>query len=357
MLRERLPYAAVPVVALFIALNAVDLPYYSEGPGPAREVTPLISVHDHQVFASSGRFILTAVSTTPLNLFRYVAAKLDPAQEVVPESFFIAPEQTRGQANQVAVYQMDQSQVDATLLVLSKLAGYPRHHGAGVLIENVGPDCPATGHLAPGQVITEVDGEPVDTIARFERAVSAVPPARPVSLTVQAADQSFTARLTRRPCGGSSDPIFGIAPVPNFPFPVRISLADVGGPSAGLMWALGLYDLLTPGDLSAGHTVAGTGTIDPAGHVGPIGGVENKVAAARKAGADVFLVPAGENFTDAKAVAGDLPLVPVTTFAQALDYLLHHGGSATTPGPGPTPSASAPTAVPTGAATPSPTPS
>jgi PDZ domain-containing protein len=86
------------------------------------------------------------------------------------------------------------------------------------------------------------------------------------------------------------------------------------------MWALGLYDLLTPGDLTGGRTVAGTGTIDERGNVGIIGGVENKIAGAKQAGADVFLVPRG-NYAAAKKVAGDLPLVPISTFQDALDYL------------------------------------
>jgi PDZ domain-containing protein len=116
-------------------------------------------------------------------------------------------------------------------------------------------------------------------------------------------------------------PILGILAVDNFPFPVTISVSDIGGPSAGLMWALGLDDLLTPGDLTGGRTVAGTGEIFPDGTVGPIGGVENKVAAAKGAGATVFLVPAGENYRDARAVAGDLRLVPVHSFQDALDFL------------------------------------
>jgi PDZ domain-containing protein len=119
--------------------------------------------------------------------------------------------------------------------------------------------------------------------------------------------------------------LIGISTVPNFPFDVSISSGDIGGPSAGTMWALGMYDLLTPGDLTGGRTIAGTGTIAPDGTVGPIGGVQNKIVAAKRAGADVFLVPKGQNYTDAKQVAGDLPLVPISTFQVALNYLRHSG--------------------------------
>ena len=108
--------------------------------------------------------------------------------------------------------------------------------------------------------------------------------------------------------------------MPTFPFEVSISSGDIGGPSAGLMWSLGLDDLLTPGDLTHGETIAGTGTISRDGRVGPIGGVQDKIAAAKAAGATLFFVPAG-NYREAKGVAGSLRLVSVRSFGQALRYL------------------------------------
>ena len=117
----------------------------------------------------------------------------------------------------------------------------------------------------------------------------------------------------------------GITTVPNFPFPITISSGDIGGPSAGLMWALGLYDLLTPGDLTGGRTIAGTGQIEPDGTIDPIGGVQQKIAAARAAGATVFLLPR-RNLADAREVARGLPLVPVDRFQDALAYLQSGAG-------------------------------
>jgi PDZ domain-containing protein len=115
--------------------------------------------------------------------------------------------------------------------------------------------------------------------------------------------------------------LIGINLVDAFPFGVQISSGDVGGPSAGLMWALGLYDLLTPGDLTRGKVIAGTGTIDTQGNVGPIGGIQDKVVAAERAGAQVFLVPRA-NMADLRGVAtGSMRLVPVSTFEQALEVL------------------------------------
>jgi len=108
--------------------------------------------------------------------------------------------------------------------------------------------------------------------------------------------------------------------VANWPFPLTIESGDIGGPSAGLMWTLGLIDLLTPGDLMGGQTVAGTGTIAPDGTVGPIGGIQEKVVAAEHAGAKVFFAPSTEA-GDARSVAHGMVIVPVKTYRDALIYL------------------------------------
>jgi PDZ domain-containing protein len=113
----------------------------------------------------------------------------------------------------------------------------------------------------------------------------------------------------------------GFTSVDAFPIPISISSGDIGGPSAGLMWALGLYELMTPGDLLAGRTVAGTGTIDLRGRVGPIGGISDKVVAAEKAGAQIFLAPE-KNKPDLEGIdTGDMTVVSVATFGDALRAL------------------------------------
>jgi PDZ domain-containing protein len=128
-------------------------------------------------------------------------------------------------------------------------------------------------------------------------------------------------RLVRRPCGGSEKPLVGVSMIPSFPFPISISSGDVGGPSAGLMWAITMYDLLTPGDLTGGRTIAGTGVIETDGRVDPIGGIAEKIVAARDAGADVVLLPKG-NLAEARAAGADgVRLVPVASFDQAVSWL------------------------------------
>jgi PDZ domain-containing protein len=317
---SRRALAFIPIAAFALVLSAVPLPYYGEGPGPAREVEPLIHVTGPQLYQSKGKFVLTSVSFRTLTLPKLFGAWRDPAESVVPESLLVFPGETQEHANERSISEMDTSKIDATYWVLSRLKGYPKDHGPGALVEEVGTGCPADGRLFPGDLIQSVNGREIADDRALSRVLKDIPTAAALSIRVTAAGETATIRLTRRRCEGLHRAVIGIDTVPNFPFDVRISSGDIGGPSAGLMWALGLYDLLTPGDLAGGRTIAGTGTIDPAGHVGPIAGVENKIAAAQAAGATVFFVPV-DNLADARTVPTTMRLVPVRTFQDAMDVL------------------------------------
>jgi PDZ domain-containing protein len=304
----------------------VTLPYYSEAPGPAHEVGPLIQFTGHQRYDSQGRFVLTSVleSVQRLTAIGALGAWLDPNRAVVPENELLFSGETQQQEHQRSISEMDQSKLDAVAAVLSELAAYPKHHGNGVLIESVAPGCPAQGNLFPGDLITSIDGSPVTLRREASKAIDAVPVGQPIRFEVHAGGSTETVDLSRAPCGQNGQPLVGISTLQNFPFKVSISSSNIGGPSAGLMWALGLYDLLTPADLTQGRTIAGTGAIDRSGTVFPIGGVSEKLIAARRAGADVFLVPR-QNLAEAKASAGGLRLIPVGSLQDALDFLRSSG--------------------------------
>ncbi len=314
--------AAIPALAFVLTLFVVPLPYYAEGPGPARDVEPRIRVTGPQTYASEGHFVLTSVSFSTATLPRLIQAWIDPVESVARESSLLFPGETQEQADLRAISDMDQSKIDAAVVVLSRLSGYPKRHREGVLVESVaqGQGCPADGVLFPGDLIVRVNDQDIPDQWAFERVLDGLAGSAPLAIEVRAGGHTNTLHLTRRPCGEDGRPLIGISSIPNFPFDLSFSSGDIGGPSAGLMWALGLYDLMTPGDLTGGRTVAGTGTIDGTGTVGIIGGVQNKIFAAKKAGADAFLVPKG-NYDEARQVSGDLPLIPVTTFQDALDYL------------------------------------
>jgi PDZ domain-containing protein len=333
--RRRVLSGFIMVLGVGIAFFAgwVQLPYYALGPGPAREVQPLIRVSGEQQYPSRGRLIMTTVRFHSLSAFGMLVAWLDPHQAVVSQATLFPPGETAEQEKQRSLSEMDQSKIDATYVALKRLTDYPKDHGEGALIEFVAPGCPAEGKLFAGDVVREIDGKPVRSAADASDALDAVPVAEPISFEVRAGGETHDISVTRASClAGDDVPRLGIFLVDPFPIPVSIASGDVGGPSAGLMWALGLFDLLTPGDLTGGLTIAGTGTIDTRGHVGPIGGIEDKVVAAQRAGATVFLVPA-DNMDELEGVdTGDMRLISVSTFQDALDALEGLGGQGVTAG-------------------------
>lgn len=311
---------ALLALAAAVFVGWVRLPYFALGPGPARDVTPLIRVEGHPVYASEGALIMTTVSFRRVTALQALVAWLDPERSVVAQDVLYPPGSTAEQEDQRARTQMDQSKIDATALVLGRLAGYPQDRGTGALIRYVAPGCPAEGELFPGDLVVEIDGSVVSSADDASRLLDAIPAVRPITFEVEAAGERTEVRLTRGACGGEQR-LLGIDLIDAFPFDVTISSGDVGGPSAGMMWALGLYELLTPGDLTDGRTIAGTGTIDLRGRVGPIGDIADKVLAAQRAGADVFLVPRADVANLDEVDTDGMEVVPVSTFAQVLRYV------------------------------------
>jgi Lon-like protease len=316
----------VPIATLAFALYFVQLPYFVIGPGPSQDVEPLIHVDDRPVYPSEGRLLLTTVTVDRTNAYGLLAAWLSPDEAVVSEREVLAPGQTEEQEVQVARSQMDTSKIDAAVVALTAHSGYPERRGRGVIVERVGSGYPADGKLFAGDIIVAVNGTPVNAPREVGEAFEGREPGAPVRLTVEGRPGTGPVQVTlvprvirppdERPFVG-----VGVILVPSFPFPLSIDSGFIGGPSAGLMWALGLTDLLTPGDLTRGRTVAGTGEIDTLGHVYPIGGIEEKVVAAELAGAEIFLAP-GENAAAAREVADDIRIVSVSTYEEALAYLL-----------------------------------
>jgi PDZ domain-containing protein len=311
----------VVVLALVIGTTWVTIPYYTEGPGPAREVEPLISVDGPRVYQSAGKLIMTTVEFRRATAFTAFLAWLDPDRRVISSDLLYPDGQSPEQEHQRSISEMDTSKIDAAYVVLQTLTSYPVEHGTGALIESVYPECPADGKLYAGDLIVAIDGETITSRADALRAFDAVPVDAPITFRVRAAGETRDLRLTRDRCIRDEAPLVGITMVPNFPYPIRIQSGDVGGPSAGMMYALGLYDLLTPGDLTGGRIVAGTGTIGLDGTVGPIGGIGDKIVAAQDTGADVFLVPDGDLKGAQAASDGSMQLVPVSTLQDALTFL------------------------------------
>lgn len=314
-------FALVLLLGVVFAGGYLRLPYYAVGPGPAREVGPLIEIEGRRQYQSSGKLVMTTVSFRQVTPAMAFFAWLDPARSIVREDVLYPSDEPVEVEQQRALSDMDQSKIDAAYVVLSTLEDYPEQHGDGALIETTYQGCPADGKLHAGDLIVSIDDHPVTTQKEASTLLSAAKVGDPLTFEVRAAGETHDIDVAKGTCPGADQPLLGISLVAAFPFSVNISSGDIGGPSAGLMFALGLYDALTPADLTQARTIAGTGTIGLDGNVGPIGGITDKVEAARRVGATVFLVPK-DNMAELEGVdAGDMKLISVGTFQQALDAL------------------------------------
>ena len=311
-----------PAAALAVCLAVVELPLFVEAPGRARSVLPLIDVDGTSTYESEGRLLLTTVNVGRLNAFEALTAWIDPQADVIPERELIPPGVSEEEYERASRSQMDQSKVAAVAVALELLTDYPDEHGQGVIVQDVFAGTPADGRLFPGDLMTHVNGAPLADLAQLRDAIAAAAGGGTVRLQVRPVEGGDTSTVEVRPTRieGVDRPVVGIAVVANFPFDVDIQSGRIGGPSAGLMWALGVVETLTPEDLTAGRSIAGTGSVDLDGRVGPIGGVRMKVIGAEEAGADAFLLPR-EDLADAREAARGIELVPVGTVEEALGYL------------------------------------
>jgi PDZ domain-containing protein len=185
-------------------------------------------------------------------------------------------------------------------------------------ITSVESGMPASGVLKPGDIITAVDGKRLTCRADASTLIKARKPGVPVRLTIDRHGTTRQFRLKTASLRGT--PVVGVRVFESyrFPFPVKINVGAIGGPSAGMMFALGIMDKLTPGGLTKGRFIAGTGEISVNGAVGPIGGIQQKLAGARAAGATIFLTPAANCPDTAGAVPQGLRLIKVYTLAGAV---------------------------------------
>jgi PDZ domain-containing protein len=323
--------AAGFLVALLVAAGAVlPVPYVLLGPGPMTDTLgsidgeDLIRIEGRETFESEGQLELTTVSVSggpgsDVELLSALQGWWDPDVAVVPVRELYPPGQTAEEVDELNTRQMDLSQTTATAAALRAL-DIPVE--GTVVVAAVQDDAPATGQLEVGDVVTAVDGEPVDTAEQLRAAVVDREARDPVEITFLRDGEEMTETITTA-AAEDGRPVVGVLPGESFDFPfeVEIALDDVGGPSAGLMFALGIVDKLTPEDITGGAFVAGTGTIDGQGNIGPIGGIQQKIAAAADAGADIFLAPAANCAAAAAVVPEDVRLVRVESLASAREAL------------------------------------
>jgi Lon-like protease len=321
--------AGACVLAGLIVAAVTTVPYVALTPGPTLNTLgkpfgkPLIQVIGRRTYPTTGNLNLVTVSytggpNTDFNIFSALRAWLTPEDAVVPASEIYPPGQTQQQVVQQDTQQMVGSQQDATAAALCYLNINVKVLGTVV---STAKGTPAYGVLHPGDVITAVGGTPADCHRSVVTMIRNRKPGAQVSLTVDSKGVTRTIRLVTKDVSGQ--PVVGVGLTPSyvFPFTVKINLPDIGGPSAGLMFALGIIDKLTPDNLTGGRFIAGTGEISPTGVIEQIGGIQQKMAGARSAGATIFLTPAPNCSDTAGAVPSGLRLVKVSTLAGAIHDL------------------------------------
>jgi len=334
--RRRWRWVAVAVVTATVLAAAivVEVPYYAIAPGTARQVNDLIAVPAELANPPEGRVLLATVALRRVSILEALLGWLDDDTAVVPEDEVLG-DQNRREFRRENREQIADSKQVAVLVALRRL-GFPvQERGQGGLVVEVTPASPATGHLVAGEVITAVDGQPTSLKQEVVDAVRARRPGEQVRLGVTSVDgagrEEVVTLASPPPAAAAGGGFLGVAlrtkaQVFDLPFEVTIDSGTIGGPSAGLAFTLGLLDALTRGELTGGATVAVTGTIAPDGTVGDVGGVAQKTAAVRAAGADYFLVPPGE-LEQARARAGKrLQVRAVASVDEAIETLAALGG-------------------------------
>ena len=338
--RPRGVVALVLGVLLLLVMGLTPTPYVLRTPGPVfnaigdvrleegAEPTPVITIEGAPSYDdSTGRLDVMTVNIagTPQGMPGWVeslVAYLAPERDVLPVEVYYPPGESADQRTEQNQALMQSSQAEAIAAAL-------RHEGhvvgTSVVVQQVNADGASAGLLQQGDRLLAVGATAIGGVDDVRDALDGNT-GTPVTVTVlrdgARVDVSITPRLGA--LEGEPRPLLGILVGADYDYPVdvQIRLGDVGGPSAGLIFAMAIVDKLTPGDLTGGHHVAGTGTITGDGVVGPIGGVRQKLYAAEAAGAEAFLAPV-DNCGEALdgGVPGDLPVYAVTTLDEALEVV------------------------------------
>ncbi len=329
--------AAVTLLVLF----PFDVPYYSFSPGPVNDVSDFIEVPEPSAEGSGELFFLT-VSLKDVNVIEYIAALLDGEVDLSPRENVRPAGVSQESLRQQNLALMRNSQDSAKFVALTQLGYEVTLTGSGALIQGIVEGSAAVDLLFEGDVIVAVDGQPVEFVDEAVAEIGGRAPGDDVTLSIRRAVapdnevESLDITIVLGPYRAEDEngniidePDRGMVGVlltnaeteTIFPVDIEIDSQNIGGPSAGLMFALEIMNQLTEEDLTKGQSIAGTGTIARDGRVGAIGGIKQKVYGAIDAGADYVLVPSS-NFPDALEAAGDdITVIEVATIADALTFL------------------------------------
>ncbi len=312
-------------VVLGVAAMSLPVPYVIESPGPTFNTLgtdngkPVITVSGHETFPAKGGLDLTTVYVDggpngPVTSFEALSAWLNASKAVYPEELIFPSGVSKEQSQQESAVAMTTSQENAVASALKELA-IPFEQK--LQVANIPDDSASKGKIQEGDVLVSIGGKPITALSVVQGELAAGN-GKPVTVVVDRNGSQLPLTITP---GKASNGRYLLGVVLQykfkFPFDVKISLDKVGGPSAGMMFALGIVDTLTPGDLTGGRHIAGTGTITPDGVVGAIGGIDQKMVGARSGGATMFLAPAANCDDVVGHIPAGMQVVKVESLAEA----------------------------------------
>ena len=322
--------SALLFLACVAVMSFVPTPFVTWGAGTSYdllggpETKPMVRVTNTDTYPVTGQLRMTTVGVTPVdsrvNLVQVLMAYLTPAQDVLPRDVVYPPQLDQAAVAAQEAAQMSTSQSTSIVAAL-RAADVPVSELP--MVVTVTASGAAAGRLQPGDLITTVDGAVVTTPAAVQDAIEANSVGDPIAIGYLRDSVSGTETITSRASAKQADvPAIGVTIGMGYVFVPRVEFGidpEIGGPSAGLMFALAIYDKISPGDLAAGRIIAGTGTIDAHGGVGPIGGLQEKIAGAVRDHAEVFIMPRA-NCVDLTEPVG-VQVIPVATLTEAVAAL------------------------------------
>ena len=311
------------VVVTGRALSMIPSDHYIVLPDRARPTDPLVRIPGEESQDEEDVYMVD-VRIGRASLFERLFPWTKEGADLLPERVVNPAGVSDRQRRQSSLNDMSRSQLIAITVALRELGREVDVNESGAEIVLVQPDSPADGVLEVGDVIVEAEGQEVESIQGLQRALSDVEPGQDVELTVQRGDERV--QVTSGTQAAPDDPDRAVMGVQvqdaldfEFPVDIEIDAGNIGGPSAGLAFALDIMDELGD-DIDRGRKIVATGELTLDGEVLPIGGVKQKAIGAREAGADIFLVP-DANLEDARKATDDLEIIPVSNIQEALSVL------------------------------------
>lgn len=314
----------VSLALVVLAIRLVPLPWVEYAPGSPTAIPPLIEISGTEVTEINGETALLTVYLRDATIWTATQVLLDPARELTPASQLapegLTPEFFEAQRESFA------RTFEVATAVGAQAAGIEVAVRTEVRVADVLPGSPADGTLAPGDRIVALDGEPLTDAALLQARTREADDGDELTLTVDHAGTERDVPIVLRPVGEGDQVGIGILAETrtiglDLPFEVELGDTRIGGPSAGMMAAITVYDLLSEEDLIAGRTVHGTGSVGPSGQVGAVGGVPEKVRSAAADGADLVLVPEPQLEAARRAAPEGIEVIGVATIEDAIEAL------------------------------------